>query len=378
METKEQALSKAKIRLMARPDSAFFTTLCFSLKHLWDNNVPTAGANMMTQTVRWNPRFFMSLNPEEQVFLMLHESLHIAYMHMLRKGGREHKLFNIAADHVINLQLMERGFVMPSGKNRGHADIKFKGMSAEQVYDILLKEQPNPPPDFESDIEGEGGDGNAPPMTDAAKREIEDILVRASIQSRLSQDKPGTIPGEIQLFLDKLIDPKLPWDRVLARFLTNFSKDDYSMRKPNRRFLPRYYMPTLWSESLMDLEMWFDMSASVSDDDAKAFAGGLARVMKQFKPKKIALGQFDTQVKSLDIVTNMADLHRVKFHGRGGTDIGPVLHQIIGRKPQCALIFTDGEFNWPKMAYPKTPVIWLIHNNPTFVAPFGKVIHYTL
>ena len=68
--TPAQALNKAKIRLMSTPDSAFFTTVCFSLKHIWDESIPTAATN--GKEIRFNPDFFMSLNTDEQVFLLLH------------------------------------------------------------------------------------------------------------------------------------------------------------------------------------------------------------------------------------------------------------------------------------------------------------------
>src|SRR4030095_8835742 len=124
-----QALSKAKINLMARPDSAFFTTICFSLMHVWDDRIPAACTN--GKVIRFNLQFFMDLNPEERIFLLLHETLHVAYFHMDRLQTRNAGRWNVAADHVINLQLIERGFKMPS---MGLADPQYKGMSTEEVY----------------------------------------------------------------------------------------------------------------------------------------------------------------------------------------------------------------------------------------------------
>jgi len=43
------------------------------------------------------------------------------------------------------------------------------------------------------------------------------------------------------------------------------------------------------------------------------------------------------------------------------------------------LFFTDGEFHWPsKKCFPTCPVVWLIHEDPNFTAPFGEVIHYEI
>jgi hypothetical protein len=40
-------------------------------------------------------------------------------------------------------------------------------------------------------------------------------------------------------------------------------------------------------------------------------------------------------------------------------------------------MFTDGEFRFPEIET-KSNVLWMIHNNPGFEAPYGKVIHYEL
>ena len=104
----EDALSKAKILLMTKPNSVFFTTLCFSLRHKFSEEETTASTDGIEVT--YSPKFCMGLSPEERVFLLLHETLHCAYLHMVRLMERDHRKWNIAADHVINLQLIERGY----------------------------------------------------------------------------------------------------------------------------------------------------------------------------------------------------------------------------------------------------------------------------
>ncbi len=126
------ALNKAKIQLMSKPDTVFFTTVCFSLKHIWDETIPTACTN--GKEIRFNPDFFMSLDLEEQIFLLVHESMHVAYMHMDRLNTRNPRKWNYAADYVINHQLISRGFKMP--KNCLH-DPQYADMSTEEVYNKL-------------------------------------------------------------------------------------------------------------------------------------------------------------------------------------------------------------------------------------------------
>ena len=171
-----QALSKAKIQLMGRPDTVFFTTVCFSLKHIWDDTQPTAYTD--GKVIGFNTKFFMGLTVEEQIFLLVHETLHVAYLHMLRmQPGMCHDRANIAMDHVINLQLIERGFKMP--KN-GCADPQFKGMCWEAVYKLLPA---NPGKPMMQDVrQGTGDTATQGQLT----QDIQDILIRASVQSKIS------------------------------------------------------------------------------------------------------------------------------------------------------------------------------------------------
>ena len=359
----EDALSKAKILLMTKQNSVFFTTLCFSLRHEFVDDIPTACTD--GKTVSYSPEFFMQLNAEERVFLVLHETLHCAYLHMLRLGDMNPRKWNIAADHVINLQLIERGYKMPQG---GLADPKYKGMSTEEVY-ALLPDNPSAPCDMD-----------LKPSTEPAeqvKGDIQDALVRAALQSKMSDDKPGTIPGEIEIFLDRLLNPKLPAKRILQKYLNAYTKNDYSFKKPNRRFLPKHYLPSLHSESLGDIAIAVDTSGSVTDGEFNRFISETAGILRMMKPTKISFIQFDTSIKAVNEVCSVRDLMNVEFTGRGGTVVTEVIDWVNNNKPQVTLIFTDGHFRF-RGENTRNDVIWLIHGNPGFTSGFGKVIHYDI
>ena len=364
MDTIQQAMNKAKIQLMSKPDSAFFTTVCFSLKFVWDDKIPTACTN--GTEIRFNPDFFMKLSAEERVFLLVHETCHVAYLHMERLGNRIHAKYNVAADHVINLMLIERGFSMPKG---GLADRQYLNMYVEQVYDLLPEQDP-----AKVDMDIQPGTGDPEEL----KQAVQDILVRASIQSKMQGDAIGTIPGEIQIFLDKLLDPKLPWNRILQKYLHSMAKSDFTFRKPNRRFFPKHHLPSLHSESLMNIAVAVDTSGSVSDEEFKRFISEVHCILRMMKPEKITLVQFDTDIKSVHTVRSVQELSQVTFAGRGGTRIQPVLDWAEKEKPQLLLVFSDGYFNFQHTSPIKTPVTWLIHENPKFEAPFGKVISYSI
>lgn len=359
-----KALSKAKIQLMRKPDSVFFTTLCFSLRHVFDPTVPTACTN--GRQIRISPRYFMGLSLELQISLLIHETMHCAYMHMGRLAGRDPLRWNYATDYVINLQLHERGFHIGPG---WLLDTKYAGMSADEVYKLLEDE------DLEMLGNPIGGDLEEPTEDPDLEKDITDIVVRARIQSKMSNDKPGTIPGDIELLLDKILNPKLPWQRILQKYLQKFNKSDYSFRRPNRRFFPKHHLPSLWGESLIDLAVAVDISGSVSDEEFNRFVSEIAGILRMMMPEKITLIQFDTNLKSVDVVKNVLELVNVPFTGRGGTKIQPVMEWCEKNNPQCLMVFTDGEFRFPLNTL-RTDTVWLIHNNPGWKAPWGKTIHY--
>ena len=356
-----KALDKAKIALMSKPDVAFFTTVCFSLKHTWNSDIPTACTD--GTSIEYNPAFFLSLSEAERVFLLVHEAMHVALMHIIRVNGRDRKKWNMAADYVINGMLIERGFKMPQG---GLHEPLFNGKSTEEVYALI----PNvPADDIDMDIVEAHGEHVQ------VEEQIKEILVRASVASKMAGDKAGSIPGEIEIYLDKLLKPKLPWKVILRRFMQSFTRNDYTFQKPNRRFFPKHILPGLKSEKLINLSIAVDSSGSVSDDEFKRFVSEANGILRMMQPEEMTLIQFDTRLRSVDVLKSMKDLSQVTFTGRGGTKIGPVLEWAKEAKPQLLLVFSDGYFNWPGDTL-KSPVVWLIHNNKTFTAPFGTVIHY--
>lgn len=366
LSTARKALDKAKIALMSKSDTVFFTTLCFSMVHEITEEVDTAATN--GECIKYNPSFLMSLTDEERVFLMVHEAMHVALLHLIRRGDRDPEKWNMAADYVINLMLVDRGFKMPKD---GLLDRLFAGMDTVQVYDLLPNNPPFGCPMLDIQAPGE----QSPEEVQQAEQRIQDIVVRAALQSKMAGDKPGTIPGDIQIYLDKLLNPILPWDKLLRRFMMDLAKTDYSWRKPNRRYMPEYHLPTLYGEKLGHIAIAVDTSGSVSDKDFHRFVSEINGVLKKLKPSQISLIQFDTMIKSIDVVKTERQLGQVNFHGRGGTRINQVIEWAAKEKPLVLVVFSDGEFHHYH-TNPKCPVLWMIHGNKKFTAPYGKVIHY--
>jgi len=383
----QSALDKAKIQLMMKPDSVFFTTITFSLKHIWDDTIPTACTNGLE--IRYSPKFFMDLDTDEQQFLVLHETLHVAFQHMVRRGSRDPLRWNIAADYAINLILVKQGFKMPKG---GLLDYQYDGMTVDQIYDLLDDDQDpddlpmsdlDEPDDGDSQdgpgspgAPGQSGSGNASPMTASEIGDkIDDILIKAKLQAEMSGKSAGNIPGELDFYIQSLLTPKLPWNQLLQKFMSKIVKRGYTWKRPNRRFFPRHYLPSRLSKSTCHLAVAIDTSVSVSDDEFHRFASEVYSILKNQRPEALTIIQFDTEIKRVDEIRKPEDLQKLGFKGRGGTDIHPVIDWAAQNKPTALLIFSDGYFS-QRFENPKVPLIWLINNNEGFQTKYGKVVHY--
>lgn len=362
-EAQQKSLNRAKVGLMKRPNFAFYSTIMMSLNFIWSHEHDTLATNGKDLFI--NPEFWDTLSKELQQSALFHEVQHVAYDHMGRLMNRDPQKWNIAADHVINLVAKENKFEI--GKT-WCCDDQYKGLSADEVYRRLPDQpQKNPMADLlkPSDTQSQH------------QQHIKGVLMRAAAMSKMRGDAPGSIPGDVQLFLDNLLNPKLPWTTILRKYLKMFDKSNYSFRLPNRRFMPAHYLPSLHGQKLLNLAIAVDISGSVSDDEFKRMVSEIHGILRMMKPDMITLLQFDTEIKSVHKVKSVNELSKVEFKGRGGTRVEPVFKWADENKPQALLIFTDGGFHFhgPQT---KASTIWLIHDNKGFQAPFGDIVHYEM
>ena len=364
LEQAQKALNKAKIRMMSTTDVTFFTALCFLMKHRINTSVPTAATD--GKHIIFNPHFFLSLTAEEQLFLLLHETMHVAFMHVRRGNEKNPGRYNRAADYVINWFLTQLNFKMPEG---GLLNPDYRDMSTDEVY-ALLDDDEEADKQCPMDIIAGNGDDIE------EKKALDEILIKANTISA-TQKFTGKLPQEIALYIENLLSPKMPWNRILSKYCNNLVKRAYSYRKLNKRFFPTHLLPTPSTNGLDDIAMACDTSGSVTQKNFDQVCGETSAILKQLKPKNLTFLQFDTKIKKINQITSLKDFNKLNFTGRGGTDIDPVLEWATKKKPKLLIIFTDGFFRETSLD-PKIPIIWLIYNNSNFTAPFGKVIHYHL
>ena len=101
------------------------------------NTVPTAATN--GRDLLFNADFVHSLNAQELDGIVVHELLHLALLHVPRRGVRDHMVWNIAADiHVNGIVHSMKQLKLPAGAVE---DLGLAPLCVEEIYEKLLNDR---------------------------------------------------------------------------------------------------------------------------------------------------------------------------------------------------------------------------------------------
>ena len=388
-------VTKTKFKLISHKEKssiAFFTGLVFITKFTENKEIQSIATDGLDIII--NPEWFESIEQEERNVAVMNAVLHIALLHSSRKKARDTQLWSKASN--INTSIILQDYAMLPRITE--MDI-FRDKTTEVIYEMLYQKPEDKPKDQKSDTQinnpasnqkqedgkgqGQQGDGTTQEAqgqaADSVEQQVQDKLNDVKTQMQMGSNGFSTdgLPDSMKRIFDELSKPKAAWNIILARFLNQASKNNYSWRKPNRRFFPEFHLPSLYSEGLDRIDFVIDTSGSISEDNFKQFLGEINKVLKQFKPKEIGLSQFDHKYRGTEIINEFTDLRKVQIKGGGGTRIETTMEVVDQFNTKCIIIFTDGymNLNVPK---PKHEVIWIVYDNDNFVAPFGKAITYDI
>ncbi len=112
-------------------DHPFFGSLLFRLKGRESRSIPTMATDGVS--LYFNPDFVDTLNSATLAGVLAHEVMHPALQHHVRRSGRDPMRWNEACDYAINPLLLDAGLSLPNGVLVDH---RFRGMSAEQIYNL--------------------------------------------------------------------------------------------------------------------------------------------------------------------------------------------------------------------------------------------------
>ncbi len=386
----------------------FYSTLAMSIVFKEDASMPTAAVD--GRHMFYNKHFINALNESELVFLICHELLHLVLRHLTRRGKRDPRLYNEAADYVINYMLV-RDKIGTFPAIGGLYDDRFANMYTEEVYSILEEEAKNGGGGgggsnfdehiiIQSDGSGQGqgsgsGDGDSNgsggqrtvTMSDEEIAELEADIVSTVINATKIQKNAsaGTMPGEIDRLIDELVTPRVNWRAILPEMANGQVKNNYTRRRPNRRFIHSgVYLPTLYSEDHVEFSLAIDVSGSICTDMLRDFISEVYGVVEVYSSFTIHVWCFDTRVTNHQVFTqdNSDAILSYDIKGGGGTDFmanWEYMHSI-DHTPRHLIMLTDGlPWNsWGEEDYCETTFI--IHEqsviNRRVVAPFGQTLYY--
>jgi len=359
----------------------------------------------------YNEEFIDALTLDETQFMLAHEALHCALSHFARRQHRLKHLWDLACDYAINPLLVDDGLTPPPGSLM--MDL-FHGMTAEEIYpmlednpdketldthaydqdndkgsgsgktekDLPPRDQETPPPS-----RGEQSDGNpgqpdeqqqagasAPPPLSPDERETLNIQWQQRMAGAAQQAmQVGKLGGSLARMIDHLLQPQLPWRMLLARYLSNSARDDYSYMRPSRRE-GDYILPSLRSHQI-DLVVALDTSGSVKDREFAEFVAEINALKGQLRARVTLLACDAALAEGAPWVFEPWEEFRLPdaFKGGGGTSFTPVFDWVEQQAmhPQSLIYFTDAEGEFPEQE-PAYPVLWLIKGkNPV---PWGQRI----
>lgn len=378
--------------------------------------------------------FLDSLSDSELDFVMMHEILHVVLQHCFRGDVEDPEAYNIAADIVVNSNIMlENGMkassitlskygiamhVAPDGKE-GHE------YTAEQVYAMLPKnlnkKGNNKSPGSavgRAKKENKKGNNKGPgSAVGRAKKEISkeqhqpvrvwddhsqwgkyeeddtlrDVWVKRfedaaeAIKIRDPSNARGLLPTFAERILKELKKTQTDWRTILNDFIQE-EVVDYSFAPPDRRFDDSpFFLPDFngKEDRVEDILFMIDTSGSMSDDMIAAAYSEVKGAIDQFNGKlKGWLGFFDAAIIKPQPFSDENEFKTIKPAGGGGTDFQIifeyVFHHMSDKLPASIIILSDGDAPFPleKLAG-GIPVLWLL-NNDEVNPPWGKVARITV
>lgn len=409
----EKKLAAARTRLVL--DKPFLGALALRLPMVAADPSWCLNAATDARKFYYNRDYINALSLQQVQFVLAHEALHCALSHFARRQHRDKHRWDVACDFAINPLLINDGLVpVPEALTLPQYD----GLTAEEIYPLIdenTDQEPmdqhlydnersddgqsspdtspddgdndnsdkgdEPEPD-EQDGGGQGGQpderqggASRPPPLGQNEREELSIQWQQRMAGAAQQAmQAGKLGGAMARMVDHLLQPRLPWRMLLARYMTAVARDDYSYTRPSNRREGDAILPSLRSTQA-ELAVTLDTSGSIGDVEMQEFISEINAIKGQIRAR-LSLIACDAAVSAGSPwvfepweEVNLPD----RLEGGGGTDFRPPfeLMERQDRQPDLMIYFTDAEGEFPPTP-PPYPVIWLVKGKNT--VPWGQRI----
>lgn len=386
------ALELSKIRAKLFLKDSFIACVAGQLDWTLTEEVTQTAATDGTH-IYINEKFFNELSLAEQLGVIAHEALHVILMHTVRARqitDLERHAWNVACDMCVNRELEHAKFVLPEGKVE--CSSKYMDMTTEEIYQDLLKKNgkgqgnskssggncSNNGNSSENQNEGYSGSSDVlPTQSQKDVNKVKQTINKSVIMTAKKEWGAGTnaFSRELQKRLEEINRPTLPWPVLLRKYINDTIKDDWSWARPNRR-VQEVYLPSLSGESgtLGHINVYIDNSGSVTDRQVANFIREIEAIHKSMSPRSTTISFFSNHITNSYKIGETWDISKIDPYTTGGTDIAPVIGDIIEKKPAVSIVFTDGYFD-DYSDRTKLPIIWCIFDNSCCRLKHGKIIY---
>jgi predicted metal-dependent peptidase len=326
--------------------------------------------------------FVHKMSERETEGVVAHEVMHCCFKHFTRRGYRDMRGWNIAGDFVINLDLIESGFVLPGkpfglnspplpkGESGYLYDLQFKGMSTEDVYEKLPVIKIGFGSGNGNDPGGVGGVLDAP--GDAGDQEATgqdwDVAVRSALQTAKAQNA-GSIPGSLRRLIADLEKPKISWRDKTRNFIDQSMTKDVSWSRINRRSMSAgMLMPGYIADRLNHLVFIVDDSGSINMKLLTEFLSEVAGALDEGTADQMTVVYADTRVHHVDhfLPGDIVAPHELP-NGGGGTDFADSFRWVKENVPDssCIIYLTDLQVH-SFGEEPECPVLWAVYSPDSY------------
>jgi predicted metal-dependent peptidase len=419
----EKKIVRARTSLVL--DHPFFASLALRLVLKEDRHCETAWTD--GRVLAYNPDYAQLLPMDELTGLCAHIVMHPACGHHKHRKGRDPNLWNRACDYAINWILLEAGITLPEGY-LDHP--RYRHKSADEIYHLLQqREGASAARTAASGIAGGEGmrtdsKGKAQTSTsvrqsagvagdsaddDSSEREeielneytstgdpgkageVRDSQAEAGNESWQPEDEPdwqiaisqaanhaksiGKLPGVLERLVHDILEPKVDWRVLLARFIDNAARNDYAWMPPNRRHIhDGIYLPALNNMELNELVIALDTSGSISPEELNLLGTELSAILEN-NPARIHLLYCDVAVVDWLSISREELPLKIEPKGGGGTDFRPAFEWVErqGVRPACFIYLSDMRCDkFPQE--PDFPVLWGRLGEGGKQPPFGELL----
>lgn len=330
------------------------------------------------RSVFYHPEWVKAQTRDDLTFDILHEWLHIFYNHVERRGDRDPKLWNIAVDMVVVEQALRifrtggrhwnppaTGVIPPSWS---------LGLTAEEIYEHLKDDASKRP---KEDSKGSCHMDLLPELAVSAQEEFRQKFLGEIQQASLIQEAAGKkLPTAIRNRLEDLTKNFVPFGRLLRSYTEKaLGADRMTYVPPNKRFFPRFTMPSFRAEIVPRLGLLIDVSASMGPKLMSAFKAAVVPAASSAEETMVVT--FDQIVREeVRCKSPRKALNAVQFRtgSHSYTSAEKAFERIASFQPTVIVCLTDGKIRLPKE---RKNVVFAIPENGV-VPPWGKTFKMSL